>query len=196
VLVRTTSHFELFARRGAARARAILNEQQFPGATLDCSQRSGRALAASPGIAAVRTAPVTSSAWRNGAGAPLAVSNPPAVYMTRGQVAFSTLRLKPGRVQLSLSYWTSFVLTLRVGAASVHLTPTLEPYGPLWEAAVISTRGGPVTVRLQVGAGHASMANGGAVVGPIYAVPVRGQDTIVPLKAACGRYVDWYRLAG
>jgi hypothetical protein len=195
VLVRTTPHYELFARRGTAPARSILNEQSAPGATLDCSQAAGRALAAEPGIAAVRPPPVSSSAWRTLAGATLAeFPGLAATPMGAGQVAFSTLRPMRGRIELSLAYRAPLPITLRVGTVSVQLTPTLEPYGPLWHVAVISTHGGPVSVRLQVGQGRVPNSNAGGLVGPVSAVPARRGDTIVPLRAACGRYVDWYRL--
>ncbi len=197
VLVRTTPHYELFARRGTAPAREILDEQSAPGATLECSQASARALAAKPGIAAVRPPPVSSSAWRNAAGATLPqVPGVSAVDVPPGQVAFSTLPAMPGPVELSLAYTTLALVTLRAGTVSVHLTPTIEPYGPLWDVAVISTHGRPLSLRLHVGRGRVQISNAGALVGLVSAVPARLRDTLVPLRAACGRYVDWYRLAG
>ena len=187
VLVRTTPHYELFARRGTAPAREILDEQSAPGATLECSQASARALAAKPGIAAVRPPPVSSSAWRNAAGATLPqVPGVSAVDVPPGQVAFSTLPAMPGPVELSLAYTTLALVTLRAGTVSVHLTPTIEPYGPLWDVAVISTHGRPLSLRLHVGRGRVQISNAGALVGLVSAVPARLRDTLVPLRAACG----------
>ncbi len=195
VLVRTTAHYELFARRSTAPAREILDEQGAPGATLDCSQASARALASERGIAAVRAAPVASSAWRSAVGATQPEYPGLAATPLGAGVAFATLRPMPGRVELSVAYRTSLPVTLSAGGVSVRLTPTLEPYGPLWGVAVISTGGRPVIIRLQVGQGHAPISGGAGLIGPVTAVPDRLGDTIVPLRASCGRYVDWYRLA-
>ena len=62
-LVRTTAHYQLFARDGTAPRRFVLDEQAAPGARLDCSLPAARALAAKPGVAAVRAAPIVSGAW-------------------------------------------------------------------------------------------------------------------------------------
>ena len=192
-LVRTTAHYELFARHGAAPAREILDEQSAPGATLDCSQGSARALASQRGIAAIRAAPVSSSPWRSAAGATLPEYPGLTATPLGPGVAFSTLHPMPGRVELSVAYRTSLPVTLSAGGVSVHLTPTLEPYGPLWGVAVISTRGRPLTLRLQVGQGHVPISGGAGLIGRVTAVPDRLGDTIVPLRASCGRYVDWYQ---
>ena len=194
-LVRTTAHYELWARDGTSAPRLVLNEQASPGARLNCTQPFGRALAARPGVAAVRSAPVASTRWSTPAG-PLGGGLPGAALVPAGTTATATLALPAGTFELSLSYWSAVPLTLRAGGAAVRLTPTLEPFGPLWRATVISTDGGILPLTVQLARGRIPIPLPGAYVGTVFAVPADEHDTIVPLRSACGKYVDWYRAGG
>ena len=194
-LVRRTAHYELFAREGTAPHRFVLGEQAAPGARLDCSLPAARALAAKPGVAAVRAAPIVSGAWLTAAGpAPSGPAGPLVAFLTAGQTATSSLSLPAGTFELSLTYWSAVPVTLHAGAVAVRLTPTLEPIGPLWHAVVVTTGGGALPLTVTIAHGHVPIPLNGAWIGPVHAVPANGHDTIVPLHAACGRYVDWYRI--
>ena len=100
---------------GTAPAREILDEQSAPGATLDCSQGSARALARNAGSRRYDTPrvllAVAERRRRDAPGVPGADGHaawPPAV-------AFSTLHPMPGRVELSVAYRTSLPVTLSAG---------------------------------------------------------------------------------
>jgi hypothetical protein len=195
-LVRTTAHFQLFARRGRSETRKVLPEEESaPGAVLDCTSGARLRLNLKAGIAAVRTAPVASSTWQGVAGS-VAVSPSGTAFIGAGRSAAATIRLPPGRFELSLSYESAVPMTLSAAGSSFRLTPTLEPLGPLWRAGVITSSGGPTPLRITVANGHLPIPTTAGLAEPVFAVPTDEHDTIVPLRKACGRYVDWYQPHG
>ena len=122
---------------------------------------------------------------------------PGAALVPAGTTAeTATLALPAGTFELGLSSWSAVPLTLRAGGAAVRLTPTLEPFGPLWRATVISTDGGILPLTVQLARGRIPIPLPGAYVGTVLAVPADEHDTIVPLRSACGRCFDWYGAGG
>ena len=149
-IIRTTPHYELFTHARTAPPRGL-------------------------GCAQARRAPVASSAWHSSQGTVLATLSG-AVRLPVGYSAFATIRLPPGNFELSLTYASAVAVTLRAASASMPLTPTLEPVGPLWRAGVISSRGGALALRVDVGRGHVPFTVSAAAVGIVYAVPTARHD--------------------
>ncbi len=193
--VRVTRDFILWVRDGSIAPRQVLDERSQPGAVLDCRTPAGSRLAARSGVAAVRPVPIIGPAWRRSSGSSVLTVRGYVVTPAGGQ-AYTTLRLPPGRWQLSLDYRSPAALHLRVGTSTFSIPSRLEPVGQLWAVAEVSARGGPVPVELMVAGGPAPLPLSSALAGPLHAVPADLRDRVVPLHAACGRYVDWYRLGG
>lgn len=192
---RVTRDFILWARDGPTAPREILNERSQPGAILDCKTPDGARLAARSGVAAVRPVPVLAPMWRHASGAPTPTSRGYAITPSGGH-AYTALRLPPGRWQLSLDYQSPAALTLRVGPTTFSLPSRLEPPGSLWVVGDVTTGSVVVPVELDVAPAPAPLPLSSALAGPLHAVPADQRDRLVPLHAACGRYVDWYRLGG
>ncbi|MBS1887174.1 MAG: hypothetical protein JSU06_08300 [Actinobacteria bacterium] len=177
-LVRSTANFELWKRTGDVQEVSLLQEGGMPGAILDCSKPAGRALAAAPGIAAIRTPPVVETVENVGA----------------EQTASVAIKLpSAGEWQLETPYISSLPLIVRGPGLDATLPANLDRQGPRWPIGSIRTSG-PETVTLELEVEGATLAppNSGAILGAIVATKV-GSDRIVPLARACGKYVDWYR---
>jgi len=176
-LVRTTSDFELWHRTGVVATRQILNEGQYPGARLDCRTPAGRALSRSGGKAAVRKPPVTFPAGDIGAGGTITVRLP----------------LKPGAWDLETPYFSFRPVTV-TGPAGVlrRLPANLDRPGPRYPIGrVVVPPTGSVTLKLHADPGWLLPVINGVNMVSIVATPV-GTEHVVPLRSACGQYVDWY----
>ncbi len=179
-LVRATADFELWRRTGVVKPRLTLNEGQDPGATLDCRTNAGRALARSGGKAAVRKPPLSF----------------PVGPIVPGQTITVPLALRPGAWDLETNYGSSRPLVVSdPGGVIRRLPANLDRPGPRWPIGrVFAPRSGSLTITI-----HATtewltpVKEPRAIVYPnaIIATPV-ATEHIVPLRAACGRYVDWY----
>lgn len=192
--VRTTSHYELWARHGPTPPRQTLPEGEGDGLLFDCTQPPGDVLITEAGTAGIRPPPAITSPWASPAGVPLAVASDGSSLLPAGFQAVSTLTLPPGRYEISLGYLSAADLTLRVGDVVGTLPATLEPLGPLQRAFVVTSSGALLRVRLSVPHKPAPIPIKGAVVRQLHAVAVDRPEKTVPLREACGRYVDWYQL--
>jgi hypothetical protein len=181
-LVRTTADFELWRRTGVVAPREILKEGERSGATLDCRTPSGRALIHNGGKAAVRKAPIYTSV--------------PGI-IPPGTTRTVRLSLKPGAWDLELqSTVSSRRLKVSWQGRVLRLMPAnLDRPGPLWPIGrIVVRRSGPVDISIQAEPGWFSRlvpAEEGAWVGSVVATPV-ATERIVPLRKACGQFVDWY----
>jgi hypothetical protein len=179
-LVRRLRLYELWERVASIAPRQVLESSGAPGAILNCDTASDRALSRRRGVAAVMTAPAVV-----GLG-----GLPP------GGSARVTLRLPPGRWDLSLQYESAVDLDLQGGGGHWHMPAYLDRPGPVFGFGSVVSTGAPIpfTVRAE---------RPSAITGPNLAamttalVGTRSPDarTLVPLRRACGRYVDWYRLS-
>jgi hypothetical protein len=195
-LVRTTSSYELWRRKGTTPARETLDEMDNPGAVLDCATAAGRAIARRRGIAMVRPAPVVGErfAWKGRVG-------------YAGRSARQTLVLSAGRWDISLQYDSAGSIAVVGPGLRAVLPASLEPRGPYWFAGTIGvTRPGPVTIRVSYrplgavgrlvgafGLTRAPVPTGLTALGRVVATRAPSRDRSIPLRQACGRYVDAYR---
>ena len=176
-LVRRTPSFALWRRQGRIGPREILAEGEMPGAVLECGTTAGRAVLRGGGVAAVRPRPVLAPGAGLGPGATASVRVP----------------LPPGDWTLQASYLSRLPIEVTAPGLRATMPPSLDRPGPRWPIGRLTARGGrPTTVDFSIG--HPLLAPDMPVaeLGTIVAtrdVPAR----IVPVRRACGRYVDWYR---
>ena len=116
-LVRRLAMYELWQRVARVAPRQVIESPGVPGAVLDCSTRTGRALSKRPGVAAVMPTPVT---------APLAPT-------AAGGVDTATLQLPTGRWDLSLQYVSAVSLDATAQGRDGTCRPT-------WTGPVRSSR--------------------------------------------------------
>jgi len=187
-----TAAYVLWRRSGATPPLRVIDKDGTPGRILDCASAEGRRLAAQPGVATVRPEPVTGDPgdWsrRNTFDAP-------------GH-ATQSLELAPGRWRLSLQYHSQVPLTVSARGSEVELPPSLDGMylthkgeGAFWPAGRISVRGGD-PVRVTVDAPRPSElqrdlgVDRGVWLGTLAATQPGLQR--VPMRDACGRYVDHF----
>jgi hypothetical protein len=189
--IRRTRWHVLWERRGPTLPRRILAEGEAPGKTLDCATPAGRRLAAQRGVAYVRPAPVEAraGAWRV-PGGPVRGGS-----VESGGSREQTLELAPGTWNLSLRYYSDVPLRLRAETLEITLPPYLADESTFASAGRVAWRGGPLTVTVTVPARRRVETVRAARLGTLAATRVDEHGRLVPLAQACGRYVDWYRLA-
>ncbi len=193
VHVASTTNFDLWKRTGWTGSRGILQEADAPGAILNCTTPEGRALSRSPGVAGVwDTAPVGPSlSWQAGA-APAPANSEGLVPTATGGVLTQTLTLPAGRWEISLAYQSPAHVYMIAGNLRAILPPNLNLFGPFWRVGDVTSTGRPLGVTLHM----QSMRLGtiqGVAIGGLAAVRLPRRVSLVPLKHACGRYVDWYQ---
>jgi hypothetical protein len=176
ILIRTTRYYEVWERRGPTPERQTLAEGSEPGATLDCATSSGRALARSTGEAAVREPNVV---------VPLPGPVP-------GETVQIQMRLKPGRWWLSTPYTSLHPVEITAPDLHTILPANLDRPGARWLIGSITVTGNaPVTVSFHV----ENTLFAPAVPTPLNALVATSEKpiSVVPLRQACGKYIDWYR---
>ena len=192
-LVRRTPAFRLWRREGATPARRIVEPPNAPGGVLDCSGATG------VGTATLVPRPVVGdrAGWR---GQP----------QEAGETGTQTLRVPAGRWDVSLQYVSKTPLRIRGPGLDLRVPANLERLSSFWPAgSVVQPRTGPLTIRVTAGEPTALGRLLGApartrALGPRRHQPL-GRIALtrsgvrprsVPLRQACGRYVDSYRPAG
>ncbi len=122
-----------------------------------------------------------------------------------GDQTSQALDLGPGRWYLSLQYFSPFGLTVSAPGFSQALKPALDGQRPntislandgqFWPAGAYASRGGPVTFTVSAAKASTVQSLTGydakAYIGELVAVRAR-PHRIVPLRAACGSWIDWY----
>jgi hypothetical protein len=176
-LVRTTPDYQLWHRTGLVAPRKVLNEGEAAGLTLDCQTPAGRALIRNGGKAAVRKPPVS---FPVGAVAP-------------GATTIVHLSLSPGAWDIGTEYVSPRPVTVSgPGGVLRRLPANLDRPGPRWPIKrVVVPPSGKISLTFYSVPGWHTPAGSVAWMGPIFATPV-GTEHIVPLRDACGQYVDWY----
>jgi hypothetical protein len=176
-VAKTTPNYVLWHRDGKVQPRSILNEGQMPGAILDCQTPGGRRVLAGGGVAAERREPVVA----------------PGFYMGPGGTSTVEMHLPPGRYELELAYTSRLSITVTAAGLRTTVPANLDRPGPRWPLGQVTVKGGgPTPVTLTVA--NPLLAPGIllAEIGSVVAAPV-GKDHLIPVRKACGKYVDWYR---
>lgn len=198
-LARRTRWYLLWRRTGRTLPRSILAEDGAPGAVLDCSTGAGRWLSRRRGVAGTLPAPVALG--------PQAWSGRPSAA---GESATLVLTLPRGTWDISLQYVSREGIDVSLPGLRTSLPASLERMGPYWLVGTVRTAARTslrvrATTRPLTWFGRALGARGetralGAVVrsplGGVAATRHGARERVVPLRRACGRYVDWYRVSG
>jgi hypothetical protein len=175
--MRTTSSFALWRREGPIGRRSILAEGEMAGALLDCGSPTGRAVLRGGGVAAVAPRPVSV----------------PGGFLPPGGSLSVPIDLAPGRWRLQLAYISRLPVEVSGPGLRVTLPPSLDRLGPRWPLGRLRVRGDqPIVLTFGIGDPLVLSDSAGSAVVTIVAtrdVPRR----VVPVRRACGRYVDWYR---
>jgi hypothetical protein len=194
--IAATPSYVLWERTGPPpQDRHVLLEGTEPAAVADCAAPEVRILLAEGGRAGLFPAAVVGpkSGWR------------PDSVLETGETATQTLRLPRGRWSLSLQYFSPFDLTLTGPGLEQTLkaaldgqrpnTISLANNGQFWPAGTVRSPGGPVafTVTAAQATGIQSLTGWGgkASIGELVAVRA-GRHRTVPLRDACGHWLDWY----
>lgn len=180
-LADTTESYLLWRRRGATPERRVLAENAAPGAVLDCSTPAGRRLADGEGWARIWVRP------------PLELDLPPGSQgIAAGARVTGPTVLPRGRWELSLQYTSPQPVRLDIGGAEFTAPPNMDRLGPWWAVGEVDSSGGRVDVELSVDDAPLHSPNQVAEMLGLAATPANPELRLVPLSAACGRYVDWY----
>jgi hypothetical protein len=197
--IAATPSFVLWERTGPTPAdRHVLLEGTEAGARADCAAPEIRILLAGGGRAGLFPAAVIGpkSDWENGS------------VLSTGERTSQPLLLPAGDWNLSLQYFSPFDLTLSGPGFRQPLraaldgqrpnTISLASNGQFWPAGRFHSEGGRSRFTLEAASASALQAlsdyDGRAYVGELVAVAA-GPHREVPLGAACGGWIDWYRSA-
>ena len=182
-LVASATLFELWKRSGPTVPRSAPDASGAPGAVLDCGTPAGRELRRRRGEASVMAKPVMFS----GRG------------LVPGGSAAIPLPLPKGNWELSLQYTSDFTLTLGAQGHEWKLPAMLAFVGQYFALGRVQGLGAASPVTLDVSLEKPSRLTGSgdllyASFPTIAATRVPDMRRLVPLRRACGQYVDWYRL--
>jgi hypothetical protein len=179
-LVKSTPNFELWRRVGKVQERSVLPEGEGSGAVLDCTSPEGRKIVSAGGVAAVRPAPVVV----------------PGTLLDPAGVAAVELPLVPGQWTLEAAYLSRLPITVTGPGIDTTLQPSLDRPGPRFPIGKIVVHNDEtVTLTFKVGDPFFARAMPVAEVGNTTAT-LEAPERVVPIRQACGQYVDWYRGAG
>jgi len=177
-LVRQLRMYELWERVSTVSVRQTIAPLGAPGAVLNCATRDGRALSRSGGVADLMVQPIV---------VPLSTLPP-------GGEQRVSLSLPPGLWELSLQYVSADPLELLAQGEHWTMPAYLDRPGPWFAVGRIYSTGVPITVTVR--ANRPSSFTGpnlNALTAGLAATSVPDLRKLVPLRRACGRYIDWYR---
>jgi hypothetical protein len=175
-----TEGFIVYKRVGKVPERSILDEGQEAGAVLDCSSPAGRKVVEGGGVAAIR---------------PRSISVEGTAIPT-GAAATVKIDLPAGKWQLQSPYQSPYPVTVKGPGLEVERPANLERPGARLPLGIVHSTGGPQAITLEVGTTWLAPATATAGFPELIATRVGQKDKVVPIRKACGRYVDWYRSAG
>jgi hypothetical protein len=179
-LVRQLPMYQLWRRVGYVQSRGALDPAGAPGAVLDCKIPTDRRLSLQRGVAALMTPPVTAD----------------LMTIRPGGFETATLRLAPGRWEISLQYVSPVPLQVAAGDLFREMPSYLDRPGPYFAVGSVVVSGRAPTAVI-VHARRPSPLTGPDLVAQLSSVAAtRSPDerALVPLRRACGRYVDWFRI--
>ena len=113
--------------------------------------------------------------------------------MAPGASLVQTLELGSGVWEISLSYSSPVDLRLRAGSLAAGLPADVDDPAGLFGVGRISTTGERAAIELEVSARRRRSIDRLIRLGRVAATRVDDRGRLVPLRRACGRYVDWLR---
>ena len=194
----STPSYILWTRRGPTEPRAVLQEGADPGAFFSCGGPAvGSDDSSASSVAVVRTPPthVTAYSWSaSDPASPLGLY-PPLVHLPERRGIQTTLTFPVGSWEISMQYRSSVDLRVIVGEDVFRMPANLDLIGPYWSVGQIDSMGQPLLIRVaQEDRGVDKFRPATSLLGTLVATRIE-KPTTMPLTAACGRYVDWYRMS-
>lgn len=179
-----TRSFTLWRRTGRVPERATLAEDQHPGALLRCDSPEGRRLSRRRGWAVVIRKPI------------FHVVPAEDRFLLTGETARVSVPLPPGRWELSLQYASSQRVDIRGAGVRTALPANMDRVGGMYSFGRVRTRAqGRASFSVRPRDPYPLRDTGQvATVLALAAVNLDAEPRVVPLRSACGRYVDWYTL--
>jgi len=199
--VRSSRSYVVYQRSGPTPDRELLGEAAGPGQVLDCDEPRHRRLSRRTGEAGIRQPPVLSSAWRVTQGTPVPADAGLVGVSNDGQARLS-VKLPTGLWRVSVQYFSPEPVHLRASGPSgsfdrapeTTLPPSEEYVGPYWDAGTVLSLRKPVTI-LAAPERRSFPVRGRPTRLGTMAFTRAGPVRVVPLRAACDKLVDWYRVA-
>jgi len=180
-LVRRSLLYDLWKRTGPTIPRQVLEPSGAPGAILNCRTSLGKKLRAAGGQASIMVTPVT-------------VAGPAFLPGAAGAVS---IPLPPGRWELSIQYTSNVDVHLSTDGSRWTMPAYLGRLSPFFDLGSVTGRGVRSPLLLTIASRRPSFLTGTG--GNLFTdVPVIAATRIpdirrmVPLRRACGQYVDWY----
>ena len=180
-LVASRRLYQLWRRVGLTPPYASIDQPGVPGAVLDCHSPAGRRLAASPGVASLMTQPMM---FRG-------------VELAPGGAADVPLPLPAGRWELSIGYTSTVTMDFAAQGRRYAMPAYVGRPGPFFTVGSVTGSGVSSPVTWRISAHRPSFLTGNAPyasVPLIVATRIPDVRRFVPLRRACGEYVDWFRL--
>jgi hypothetical protein len=195
--VRRGRWFAVWRRSGLTPDRRVLqNEGTGPGAVLDCKTSYGASLQRLNGMAAVRPEPVTLPApnWTLSSGVHPQPDELGFAAVPAGMGVVQSLSLPQGQWEVSLQYASPTPVLVSINRVSTTIPANLDREGPYWHVTDVVSDGG--RVRVVVTPKPASgLASRLASIGTLALTRRNARETIIPLRHACGHYVDRYSVS-
>ncbi len=192
--VRETDDFVLWKRTGPGGPRSTLQEGANPGAPLECPSQEATELPAKGRATVFARPPAVGGTWS------------PSSTVEGGAAVTQTLNIPRGRWEISLQYDATQPLRVSAPGFAATVPANLDyrgsvPYYPVGELTV--DKGGPVRFTVQENSpptlgrlvGTKAEAHLGAIAASPAGAggPIPGEaERVVPLRHACGHYLDWY----
>lgn len=192
---RATRSYVLWERHGPTANREVLSGGGVPGNRLDCREARGRRLAERRGQATIVTPPISGDfrEWRvDGRRPPFNDSG--GAVVRAGDTALQSLRLPVGRWDISIGYRSPVPVRVRGPGLDATLPPSIERVGPVWSAGTVLSTGARTRIAATPLGPPPLARDRGAAVGGLVATRVGEPLQLVPLRGACGRYIDFYTL--
>jgi hypothetical protein len=173
--------YQLWGRTGPTLPRGVIEPSGQPGAVLNCHSPFGRKLSRSRGVAALMVEPFETR----------------GVDLAPGGSATLGLPLPAGRWEVSVQYVSSMITHYSMQGHRYTLPAFMGRPSEIFGVGPVTGQGVTTPVVLTITANHPSFLSGDTTYADaqvIFATRLPDTRQIVPLKDACGKYVDWYRL--
>lgn len=178
-LVASERLYDLWERTGPTPIRWEMDASNAPGAILDCRTSS---LGSARGTAAVMADPVVL----------------PGFELAPGKSTVLSLALPRGQWQLSLQYFARLPLAVSVDGQRWTMPAFTGTPGPFFNVGTVTGRGVASPVKAVAKESHPSFLTGSNLIAyadTVVAVRLPNTRRLIPLRDACGKYVDWFTLS-
>jgi hypothetical protein len=173
----TSGPWALYQRTGPGRLRGVLSgEKADAGQQLVCSSAEGKAVLKAGGVAGIRRAPVRVMA--------------PVVL--QGTTVPVPVTLGPGRWLVNIAYNWRDAVRLTGAGLDARLPASLDRQSARYPAGQV--QGGALTLKLSAKQNRISEKGLAMAPAELSFTPV-GTERTVPVRKACGHYLDWYEPA-